>query len=60
MPDEAAALVAQAQTLMDEEKYEEAIPLLQKAADLGDAEAQTKLGTCFVKGNGVEQDYEEP
>jgi TPR repeat protein len=33
----------------DEEKYEEAIPLLQKAADLGDAEAQAELGGCYDK-----------
>ena len=35
------------------------IPLLPKAADMGNAEAQTSPGVCFDRGNGVEQDCEE-
>ncbi len=52
-------LMSGAQALLDEEKYEEAIPLLQKAADMGDEEAQAELGGCYDKGNGVEQDDEK-
>ena len=35
----AEELLSQARTLQDEGSYEEAVPLLQKAADMGDAEA---------------------
>ena len=38
--DTAEALLSQARALQDESRYEEAVPLLQKAADMGDAEAQ--------------------
>ena len=38
--DTAEALLSQARALQDEGRYEEAVPLLQKAADMGDAEAQ--------------------
>ena len=51
-------LVSSAQALLDEGKYEEAISLLQKAADMGDAEGQAMLGVCYFDGAGVEQNYE--
>ena len=35
----AEELLSQARTLQDEGRYEEAVPLLQKAADMGDAPA---------------------
>lgn len=38
--DTVEALLSQAKALQDEGRYEEAVPLLQKAADMGDAEAQ--------------------
>ena len=38
--DTAEALLSRARALQDEGRYEEAVPLLQKAADMGDAEAQ--------------------
>ena len=33
------------------------IEMLQKAADLGNADAQNDLGVCYYMGKGVEQDY---
>ena len=36
----AEELLSQARALQDEGRYEEAVPLLQKAADMDDAEAQ--------------------
>ena len=38
--DTAEALLSRARALQDEGRYEEAVPQLQKAADMGDAEAQ--------------------
>ena len=37
--------------------YKRAVPLLKKAAEEGDAEAQNLLGECYQKGNGVDVDY---
>ena len=51
-------LLSSAKALLDEGQYEEAIPLLQKAADMGDAEGQTLLAICYNDGQGVPQDYE--
>ena len=57
--EEAAALVKQAKALMEAKDDEAAVPLLQAAAGLGDAEAQYGLGLLYYNGDGVEQDYEE-
>ena len=56
----AEELLSQARALQDEGRYEEAVPLLQKAADMGDAEAQDALGLCYSKALGVDRDYEKP
>ena len=58
--DTAEALLSRARALQDEDRYEEAVPLLQKAADMGDAEAQDALGLCYSKALGVDRDYEKP
>ena len=55
----AEELLSQARALQDEGRYEEAVPLLQKAADMGDAEAQCALGICYSKELGVDRDYEK-
>ena len=39
--------------------YEEAIVCFRKAAEMGNADAQSELGACYYNGEGVEQDYEE-
>lgn len=39
------------------EDYQKAIPLLEKAAMLGNAEAQNLLGLCYGAGKGTEKDY---
>ena len=57
--EEASSLTKQAQTLIEEEDYEAAIPLLREAAEKGDAEAQGLLGACYLYGEGLEQDHEE-
>lgn len=57
--DETAALVEQAWAAMEAEDYETAVPLLQKAADLGVTPAQYKLGGMYQLGDGVEQDYDK-
>ena len=57
--EEEPSLMDQVQELLDAEDYDTAIPILQEAADNGDAEAQNKLGTCYIYGWGVDQDYDE-
>ena len=39
--------------------FKEAVPLLQKAADMGDAEALEALGVCYSKALGVDRDDEK-
>lgn len=56
---ETAALVEQAWAAMEAEDYETAVPLLQKAADLGDATAQRQLGACYGAGLGIQRDEKE-
>ena len=56
---ETAALVEQAWAAMEAEDYETAVPLLQKAADLGDATAQHRLGVCYGAGLGIQRDEKE-
>ena len=56
---ETASITDQAVALYDAEDYDNAVPLLQEAADQGDPVAQNKLGNCYIYGWGVEQDYEE-
>jgi len=36
-----------------------AVELYRQAANMGDAEAQYQLGTCYDLGNGVAQDYKQ-
>lgn len=38
------------------QEFNKAVPLLQKAAELGNAEAQYNLGYCYQAGIGIEQD----
>ena len=54
-----SALIQQARAAMDAGDYETAVPLLQKAADLGDATGQLWLGNCYGEGQGVQQDKKE-
>lgn len=42
--------------LLIQKKYEQAIPLLWKSAELGNAEAQYNLGYCYEFGVGVAKD----
>ncbi len=53
------SLIEEVRTLIEAEDYEAAVPILQEAADIGDAEAQNMLGNCYMYGLGIEQDEEE-
>ena len=39
------------------QKYDEALPILQRAAEAGDAQAQHFLAMMYENGNGVERDF---
>ena len=56
---ETTSITDQAVAFYDAEDYDNAVPLLQEAANQGDPVAQNKLGNCYIYGWGVEQDYEE-
>ena len=52
----ATALYEQGKKLYDEKKYAEAFPKLKAAAEKGHKKAQYRLGRCYDKGHGVEED----
>lgn len=56
MGQSADKLYEEGKLLYDEKKYEQAFPLLKKAAEKGHRKAQYRLGRCYDKGNGVEED----
>ena len=43
-------------TTFEAQKYESAVQYYTRAAEMGNAEAQYKLGCCYETGTGVEQD----
>ena len=45
--------------LIEQDKFEEAIPVLEEAAKLGNAESQYNLGYSYRAGAGVEQNIEK-
>lgn len=45
--------------LIEQEKFNEAIPILKQAAELGNAESQYNLGYCYQAGVGVDQNLEK-
>jgi len=55
----ADALNERSKKLLEEQKYEEAVELLEKAAKLGNAESQYNLGYCYQEGYGVEHSAEK-
>ncbi len=57
--EDTTSITDRAVALFDAEDYDNAVPLLQEAADQGDPVAQNKPGNCNIYGWGVEQDYEE-
>jgi uncharacterized protein len=52
-----AEWLAEAQRYLDAKDYAKAFPLLQKAADAGDAVAMSNLGDLYCYGHGVTRDY---
>ena len=57
--EDAAKAYEQGKLLYDAKKYDDAKVFLEKAATLGNPDAQYKLGVCYDKGKGVKQDYAE-
>lgn len=55
--DEGKALLAQADSLYRLGHFDEAVPVYQQAAMLGNAEAQFDLGYAYYAGEGTERDY---
>lgn len=53
----ASPALAQARTAIGNERGQEAIGLLQPAADDGDTEAALFLGTVYLYGSGIDADY---
>jgi Sel1 repeat len=53
---EADQLWQQANALYDRNRYRDAIPVLLKAANMGDRRAQATLGIAFQNGKGVKAD----
>ena len=45
-----------AKTAYDGKRYDQALPLMQKAACAGDKESQWLLGQMYLRGQGVERD----
>jgi trehalose/maltose transport system substrate-binding protein len=48
---------AEAKSYLDVMDYAKALPLLTKAAEVGNADAMNRLGSLYEKGQGVAQDY---
>jgi len=46
----------QSKEFLQTRKFDKAIPLLKRASELGNAEAQYNLGYCYQTGSSVEQD----
>ena len=57
--EDAEDLFNQGYDAKDEEDYDKAVPLFQKAADMGNAEAMVELGDCYFDGNGVSENKAE-
>ena len=55
----AEELYTEGRKYFDNKDHHNALPLLQRAAGMGYAKAQTDLGYCYDKGYGVAQDYSE-
>lgn len=55
----AEQLNEQSKELIEQQKFDEAIPILTEAAELGSAESQYNLGYCYQAGIGVEQTMEK-
>ncbi|MBR2631213.1 MAG: sel1 repeat family protein [Bacteroidaceae bacterium] len=54
----AEKLYTEGKALYDAEKYEEAIAKLRSAAEKGHKKAQYRMGRCYDKGYGVEEDHQ--
>ena len=57
--DDAQSYYEQGKKLEEQGDSVTAVQYYQKAADLGNAEAQYSLGLCYYKGKGVEKDFKQ-
>ena len=55
----AEKLLEKGNTTFEAQKFESAVQYYTRAAELGNAEAQYKLGVCYLNGDGVEKDRTE-
>lgn len=56
-PDTPRFLYQYGRTLGKKRDYEKAVSYVQKAADMGYAQAEFALGDCYENGNGVDRNY---
>ena len=59
MAQNADKLYEEGKKFYDEKKYEQAFPLLKRAAEKGHKKAQYRLGRCYDKGHGTEEDNKQ-
>lgn len=57
--DEAEKLYDEGKALYDAKNYTAALPKLRAAANMGHKKAQYRIGRCYDKGHGVEEDNDE-
>ncbi len=50
-------MMSKANAAFEAKDYATALPLYEKAAEQGDADAQNNLGCMYYNGDGVAQDY---
>ena len=55
----AEKILEKGNTMFEARKFESAVQYYTRAAELGNAEAQYKLGCCYETGTGVEQNLKE-
>lgn len=51
-------LYEEGKALYDKKKYDQAFPLLMKAAEQGHKKAEYRVGRCYAKGHGVAENDE--
>ena len=57
--EQADTIYQKAKKYADDELFEKAVELYQKAADMGSIDAMGSLGWCYLTGNGVDKDVKK-
>ena len=55
--EEGERLYREGGALLEKKRFDEAIPMLRTASELGNASAARTLGDCYLAGDGVKQSY---